>query len=117
EAIPAAIARSGADAHRVAVGGVSMGGFGALDIARLWPHRFCAVGGHSAALWRTGGETPQGAFDDAEDFARHDLFSSAERKRPLYRIPVWMDVGDQDPFHDSDSAFARLLGKTGNDIS
>jgi len=51
DAIPAALAHSGADLHRVAIGGISMGGFGALDLARLAPHRFCAVGRHSAALW------------------------------------------------------------------
>ena len=50
EAIPAALRRTQADAHRVAIGGISMGGFGALDLARLGPRRFCAVGAHSAAL-------------------------------------------------------------------
>ena len=50
EAIPAAVARLHADPRRVAIGGESMGGFGALDAARLHPHRFCAVGAHSAAL-------------------------------------------------------------------
>jgi S-formylglutathione hydrolase FrmB len=49
-----------------------VGGFGAYDLARLNPGRFCAVGGHSPALWRSGGETAPGAVDDAEDFARHD---------------------------------------------
>jgi S-formylglutathione hydrolase FrmB len=81
EAIPAGIRRIGADPRRVAIGGFSMGGFGALDVARIAPGRFCAVGAHSAALWRTGGETPAGAFDDASDFGRHDLFSVAATRR------------------------------------
>ena len=34
EVIPAALARSGADPKRIAVGGISMGGFGALDLGR-----------------------------------------------------------------------------------
>ena len=87
EAIPAALERLRADPDRVAIGGISMGGFGALDLARLHPGRFCAVGGHSPALWRTGGETPAGAFDDAEDFSRHDLFdgSKARPRRGLDR--------------------------------
>ena len=34
EAIPAALRRSGADRDRVAIGGISMGGFGALDLGR-----------------------------------------------------------------------------------
>lgn len=57
EAIPAAMARSGADRRRVAIGGISMGGFGALDLARIDPARFCAVGAHSAALWFRGADT------------------------------------------------------------
>lgn len=59
EAIPAGIRRLRADGRRVAIGGFSMGGFGAFDLARLRPRQFCAVGGHSPALWRTGGETPE----------------------------------------------------------
>ena len=102
EAIPAAIARLHADGSRVAIGGVSMGGFGALDAARLHPKRFCAVGAHSAALWLTGGSTPAGAFDDSADFARHDVISS-----PFpFRGPVWIDVGKDDPFVAADTEFA-----------
>ena len=63
-------------------------------LARLHPGRFCAVGGHSPAIWRTGGETPAGAFDDAEDFARHDLFGGPytgarrlDRRRPGRPVP------------------------------
>jgi len=93
-----------------------MGGFGALDLARLYPDRFCAVGGHSAALWRTGGETPAGAFDDAEDFARHDLFA-AVGEGPVYDIPVWIDVGESDPFAEADEAFAAALEKEGTEVT
>jgi len=110
EVIPAAIARFHADGRRVAIGGISMGGFGALDIARLAPGRFCAVGGHSAAMWRTGGETPAGAFDNAEDFARHDVLGAARRNPNLYgRTRVWIDVGEADPFHSADIELAHLI--------
>jgi len=101
EAIPAAIARLHGDPRRVAIGGESMGGFGALDAARLHPHRFCAVGAHSAALFLTGSSTPAGAFDDAADFERHDVLSS-----PFpFHGPVWIDVGNHDPFVSSDTEF------------
>lgn len=113
EAIPAGIRRLRADGRRVAIGGFSMGGFGALDLARLRPGRFCAVGGHSPALWRTGGETPVGAFDDAADFDRHDLFGD-----PLGRGQrVWLDVGADDPFHDAPVADAALLSRSGARIT
>jgi S-formylglutathione hydrolase FrmB len=65
EVIAQALSRLHADPKRVAIGGISMGGFGALDIARLRPGRFCAVGAHSAALWVSGGQSAAGAFDDA----------------------------------------------------
>jgi len=108
EAIPAALSRSHADGDRVAIGGISMGGFGALDLARLAPERFCAVGAHSAALWFRGGDTAAGAFDDAEDFARHDLLRLA-KTRSLYHVSVWIDVGREDPFFQADTTLAREL--------
>jgi len=116
EVIPAALKKVHADADRVAIGGVSMGGFGALDLARLAPGRFCAVGGHSAALWWTGGETAPGAFDDAGDFARHDLFAAARRGNPYGETRVWLDVGTADPFRSADTGFAHLLRSTGASV-
>ena len=110
EAIPAALARTGA--RRVAIGGVSMGGFGALDLGRIAPRRFCAVGGHSAALWFRGADTPEGAFDEAADFARHDLIALA-RRHSQYRAPVWIDVGTEDPFRQADTALAQELRADG----
>jgi len=115
EAIPAALARSHADERRVAIGGISMGGFGALDLARRAPGRFCAVGAHSAALWFRGADTPSGAFDDAEDFARHDVIGFA-RTRALYRVPVWIDVGRADPFLQADTALAHELRARGTRV-
>jgi len=115
EALPEALRRSGADPRRIAIGGISMGGFGALDLARLFPSRFCAVGGHSAALWFRGGDTPAGAFDDATDFARHDLIRLAATRR-LYRAPVWVDVGREDPFFEADRTLARELRAHGTRV-
>ncbi len=111
EVIPRAIRKLHADPRRVAIGGISMGGFGAYDIARLHPGRFCAVGGHSAAIWLSGGETAPGAFDDAADFGRHDVVGAARaRGRAVYgRAALWLDGGDSDPFHPGDTAMAQAL--------
>jgi S-formylglutathione hydrolase FrmB len=107
EVIPAAVRRFGADPSRVAIGGTSMGGFGALDIARLWPGRFCAVGAHSPAIFSSASATMAGSFDSARDFARHDLLAL----RPSYgRTPVWIDVGTQDRFRTADERFAQEAG-------
>ncbi|HTS73573.1 MAG TPA: alpha/beta hydrolase-fold protein [Gaiellaceae bacterium] len=112
EAIPAALARSRADPQRVAIGGISMGGFGALDLARIAPGRFCAVGGHSAAMWFRGADTPAGAFDNAADFDRNDLVGLAGSRSP-YGAPVWIDVGTDDPFRQADTALAHELRADG----
>ncbi|HEY8582366.1 MAG TPA: alpha/beta hydrolase-fold protein [Capillimicrobium sp.] len=114
EALPAALREAPADPGRVAVGGISMGGFGALSLAREHPGRFCAVGAHSPALWRTGGETAPGAFDHAEDFARHDLVgAAASRPDPYAAQPVWVDAGAQDPFVPGIDAFVAGLDGAG----
>lgn len=107
EVIPAAVRRFHVDPRRVAIGGTSMGGFGALDIARLWPGRFCAVGAHSPAIFESAAGRMAGSFDSASDFARHDLLSL----RPSYgSTPVWIDVGTQDRFRAADVRLARELG-------
>jgi S-formylglutathione hydrolase FrmB len=117
EVIPQAIARLHVDPARLAIGGISMGGFGALDIARLHPGTFCAVGGHSAALWLTGADSASGAFDDAQDFARHDVIAFARRSsNPYPGAAVWLDVGTQDPFRSADTALAATLRAHGHAI-
>jgi S-formylglutathione hydrolase FrmB len=118
EVIPQVIREFHADPRRIAIGGISMGGFGALDIARLNPGRFCVVGAHSPAIWHTGGETAPGAFDDAADFERHDVLQAAtDAPSPYLGIPVWVDAGDQDPFrHTGLDEFAEQLRAHGADI-
>jgi S-formylglutathione hydrolase FrmB len=117
EVIPQALHLVGADPHRVAIGGISMGGFGALDIARLNPGRFCAIGAHSAALWFQGADSASGAFDDAEDFGRHDLIRIAAQSNPYRQAPIWLDVGTGDPFRNADTALARELRADGANIN
>jgi S-formylglutathione hydrolase FrmB len=115
EAIPAALARTHADAHRLAIGGVSMGGFGALDIARH--PGFCAVGAHSAAIWPTAGQTASGAFDDPADFARHDVMAAAAHGNPYGHAPVLVDVGRADGFRFADEKLANDLRAHGANVT
>jgi S-formylglutathione hydrolase FrmB len=117
EAIPAALRRLHADPRRVAIGGTSMGGFGALDIARLNPGRFCAVGGHSAAIFSSARQAMAGAFDGPADFARNDLLTLARRGSNAYgRTPVWLDVGTSDRFRGADVALAHALRADGTRV-
>ena len=110
EVIPQAVRRLHADPSRLAIGGISMGGYGAFEIARH--ARFCAVGGHSAATWQSAGATAPGAFDDGADFARHDVVGLARARgaKPWHGAALWLDGGTADPFRASDTAFARALG-------
>jgi len=110
EVIPDGIARLKADGTRIAIGGISMGGFGSLLFGLQNPGYFCAVGGHSPAMWKYGGETPLGAFDDAEDFARVDVMAMAKRSRtPFGSSKVWIDVGTADSFYKYDKQLALGL--------
>ena len=93
EVIPKALEVLNADPRRVAIGGISMGGYGAYEIARLDPGRFCAVGGHSAAIDTT-----------------FDAFAAATANPKLYgHAQLWLDGGDQDPFHAAGEQFASAL--------
>jgi S-formylglutathione hydrolase FrmB len=114
EVIPEALARGGVLDDRVAIGGISMGGFGAFDLARLRPGRFCAAGGHSPAIWRSAGETAPGAFDDGADFGRHDLVSlAARRARAFSAAELWIDAGRADPFVPGIDVFVANLRRRG----
>jgi S-formylglutathione hydrolase FrmB len=118
EVIPQVTRRFRTDPRRVAIGGISMGGFGAYDIARLHPGRFCAVGGHSPALWASSGETAPGAFDDADDFAAHDVVGAARTQPAAFAgLPVWLDAGDRDPFGPGDEAFTAALRASGAQLT
>lgn len=108
EAIPAARDRLGTDPEKEAIGGFSMGGFGALDLGRQ--RRFCGVGAHSPALWEGGGQTPEGAFDNAEDFERHDVLEAAQTNPNVFRgARVWLDVGSEDSFRDTTVRLGALV--------
>ena len=101
EGVPAGLRRT--HARRVAIGGISMGGYGAL-LAASRDRNFCAVGVQSPALWLGPGDTAPGAFDDAQDYALNDVF---ELRPPR---PLWIALGASDPFRDATLPYARRAG-------
>jgi S-formylglutathione hydrolase FrmB len=111
EVIPKALTVLNADPRRVAIGGISMGGFGAYTLARFEPRRFCAVGGHSAAIWTAYRDAEGIAFDNARDFARNDVLAAARANPKLYgHAQLWLDGGAQDSFfHATDEQLASDL--------
>jgi S-formylglutathione hydrolase FrmB len=118
EVIPQVARRFDLDPRRVAIGGISMGGFGAYDLALQNPGRFCAVGGHSSALWLRGEDTAPGAFDTAEDFERNDVIGTIRDDPGAFgAIPIWNDAGDGDPFLISDVALDETLEAAGAELT
>lgn len=118
EVIPTVVRRFGIDPRRVAIGGISMGGFGAYDLALLHPRRFCAVGGHSPALWFEAGETAPGAFEGASDFERNDVVGMVRGNPDAFAgMRVWNDYGDGDPFRGYDEGFVESLQADGANLS
>jgi S-formylglutathione hydrolase FrmB len=110
EVIPETVERFGIDPDRLAIGGISMGGFGAFDIALQNPGRFCAAGGHSPALWFDGSETAPGSFDDAADFERHDVVGAVEADPEAFgETKVWIDYGEADDFLPYDEGFVAAM--------
>jgi enterochelin esterase-like enzyme len=78
------------------------------------PRRFCAVGGHSPAIWTSSGQTAPGAFDNASDFARNDLVRVARSTLGAFAgKPLWLDAGTADPFDPGDRAFIAALRSRG----
>ncbi|MDQ1648717.1 MAG: hypothetical protein QOG60_774, partial [Frankiaceae bacterium] len=80
------LASRGLEIDRFAVGGWSMGGYGALLLAeRLGHRRIAAIAMDSPAIWTRASETAPGAFDGRQDFLEHDVL---RRISPVRSIPV-----------------------------
>jgi len=110
ELVPRLVRRFEIEPERIAIGGISMGGFGAFDIAARQPGTFCAVGGHSPAVWLDASATAPGAFDDEQDFAEHDVIEEVGPPgSPLDGKRFWIDVGAADPFAEADAELAEQL--------
>lgn len=88
------LAGEGLDSSRIAVFGLSMGGFGALLLAAQ--HRLPglrAVAAMSPAIWSQYDAGRDDNFDSAEDFAANDVFAL----RPeLEQLPKRIDCGTSD---------------------
>ncbi|HEX2574931.1 MAG TPA: alpha/beta hydrolase-fold protein [Aquihabitans sp.] len=100
------LAVRGLRTDRLGLLGWSMGGYGSLRLAADRPAEVAAVATSSAAIWRRWEDSSPGAFDDAEDFARHDLFAAVDR---LDDVPIRMACGTNDPFIGGNRALADQL--------
>jgi enterochelin esterase-like enzyme len=81
--------------HR-AVGGLSMGGYGALQLALTATDVFHGVGAHSPALFPDDGSLP--VLGSGEEFAQRDPVMLAESAEGLDRLDILLDIGEEDHF-------------------
>lgn len=93
-----------------AIGGISMGGYGALRFAFKYPQLFASVGVHSAALAETlppgllGAGAPRGGAMagvfgsplDQEFWRRNTPFTLARQAKGLGRLQIYFDCGRED---------------------
>ena len=118
EVIPTVRRRFDTDPRRVAVGGISMGGYGAYHLGLRHPGRFCAVGGHSAGLWLDESEEFAGAFDNRADYERNDVLAAVRADPDAFGdTRIWNDYGDEDWFVAGNAAFVSALRGGGADLT
>lgn len=100
------LADRGLDTRRFAVGGLSMGGYGALLLAEdLGRERVLACAVDSPAVFASASQRSKGSFDSDADFRDHDVVARASR---LAGVPLRVTIGTSDPFVPG---VTQLLGK------
>ncbi len=93
-----------------AIGGLSMGGFGALTAAFRYPDVFRVVGAHSPALPAEGERDFLGV---GKEFADRDPTQLALKLTLPSKLHVWIDAGDEDPWVDRGEQLGRRLTRRG----
>ncbi|TMC69795.1 MAG: hypothetical protein E6J13_10530 [Chloroflexi bacterium] len=101
--------RSIATARSRAIGGLSMGAHGALQLALNYPDRFGAVGAHSLVLRRFG--SAPAFFGGPADFASRDPMQLVRSKACPFAL--WIDIGSDDPWAATAVQFDRELTDLG----
>jgi enterochelin esterase-like enzyme len=83
-------------AHR-AIGGVSMGAHGAMQLAMNFPNTFSVVGAHSLVLRRF--DTAPAYFGSLADWAKRDPMQLVvATAQSMKHIDLWIDIGKDDPW-------------------
>jgi enterochelin esterase-like enzyme len=109
------LASRGLRTGRFAVGGWSMGGYGALLLTeRLGPDRVVACAVDSPALWLRPGDSAPGAFDRPADFRAHDVLAQHAR---LGGVPLRVACGTSDPFLPGVKALLSAVPTALRDLS
>ena len=99
--------RTATSRDRRAIGGLSMGAAGALQLALNHPDVFSVVGAHSPTLRPF--ETSPDFFGDAKWFAQYDPISLAKNTNAASKLAIWMDVGNEDPWRTGAAQLDSVL--------
>jgi enterochelin esterase-like enzyme len=95
-----------------AIGGLSMGAHGALQLALNYPGEFSAVGAHSLVLRRFG--SAPSYFGTAADFAARDPMQIVKKTGPGgCSFALWIDIGAGDPWASAATQFDGELTDLG----
>ena len=78
--------------HR-AIGGLSMGGTGALVAAFRFPQIYGVVGAHSPSLPEEG---TRDFLGEGPEYEQRDPISLADQAERLHTLWIWIDVGNED---------------------
>lgn len=101
--------RIGTQRAQRSIGGLSMGGYGALNLSLHFPEKFCAAGIISPAIYdplppetSAARKTPQfvrnGTFDAATWTAQNYAARLDAYRKGTARVPMWIVSGDHDHF-------------------
>ena len=96
-----------------AVGGLSMGGAGALQLAFNHPAVFGLAGAHSPSLHQA--DSVVQPYGTGSDFVQRDPISLATRAPGLDGVRIWIDAGLDDPWLTQDQRLDRVLRERGVD--
>ncbi len=101
-----------------AVGGLSMGGYGALKLGLKYPRQFGVIAAHSAAANFLGWNAPPTDLSDDTDYIRgylnrneNDPFKLAETCPIKLRPHLYFDCGRDDFLYPDNNLFSRHLRK------
>lgn len=95
---------------KLCIGGLSMGGFGALRLAAKFPHRFAAAAAHSSIthIDQHGRFTPDDRSGWQRSAADENLVAAFQSVQPL-RCALSIDCGTEDPqLADNRELHARM---------
>jgi enterochelin esterase-like enzyme len=100
------------DASHRAIGGLSMGGAGALQLAFNHPEIFQVVGAHSPSLHVDDG-TFSGIYGTGDDFAHREPIDLAANAPNIESLKIWVDAGEDDPWLERDEVLHANLDARG----